>query len=407
MDSKVLEAQKGFAKEKGMPRMKKIWITGLVGLLVGSLLGCSSSSTGQAPQAKVDGKPPVAVDVAQAQTRDLIEGIEVVGSLTPKIESRVKSEYAGIVTEVYVTEWVRVKGGQPLARLDTREADALRQKAQAAVEGARANVLQAEVGGKRADREADRARNLKESGLITQQNLDDALTEQAASQARISAAQAQFLAAEKELHLIQTRLAKAVIRAPIDGVVAQRDVNVGDLVGEAGSTRVLFRIVDNRLLDLTVTVPSNEMARIRVGQSLDFTTDALPGRTFSGQVKFINPAVNETDRSIKVIAEIRNDPEVLKSGLFVKGRMVTGRRAKVLEIPRTALVDWDVKVRQGDIWVVEQGLAKRRRVQTGGLDRDWVEVTSGLREGDGVIIRGGSNVQDGDRVKSNGTAAGK
>lgn len=384
--------------------MNKIGIAGIVGLLAGSLLGCSSSNPSHAPQGKTEGKPPVAVDVAQAQTRDLIEGVEVVGSLSPKIESRVKSEYAGIVTEVYVTEWVRVKRGQPLARLDTREADALRQKAQAAVEAARANVLQAEVGGTRANREADRARNLKESGLITQQNLDDALTEQAASQARISAAQAQFLSAEKELYLIQTRLAKAVIRAPIDGVVAQRDVNVGDLVGEAGSTRVLFRIVDNRLLDLTVTVPSNEMAKIRVGLSLDFTTDALPGRTFTGQVKFINPAVNETDRSIKVIAEIRNDPEVLKSGLFVKGRMVTGRREKVLEIPRTALVDWDVKARQGDIWVVEQGQAKRRKVQTGGLDRDWVEVTSGLAAGDPVIIRGGSNVQDGDRVKSNGTA---
>ena len=239
-----------------------------------------------------------------------------------------KSEYAGIVTEVYVTEWVRVKQGQPLAKLDTREADAVLQKAQAAVEAARANVLQAEVGGNRADREAERARNLKESGLITQQNFDDAQTEKAAAQARVSAAKAQLLAAEKELNQIRTRLAKAILRAPLDGVVAQRDINVGDLVGEAGSTRILFRIVDNRLLDLTVTVPSNEMAKVQVGQPLTFTTDALPGQTFTGQVKFINPAVNETDRSIKVIAEIRNDPEVLKSGLFVKGRIVTGRRTQ-------------------------------------------------------------------------------
>jgi membrane fusion protein (multidrug efflux system) len=190
-------------------------------------------------------------------------------------------------------------------------------------------------------------------------------------------------------------------------VVAQRDINVGDLVGEAGSTRILFRIVDNRLLDLTVTVPSSEMAKIQVGQPLTFTTDALPGQNFTGQVKFINPAVNETDRSIKVIAEIRNDPEILKSGLFVKGRILTGRRAHVLEIPRSALLDWDVKARQGDIWVVVQGQAQRRKVQTGGLDRDWVEVASGLQAGDQVITRGGFNVQNGDRVKTNETAAGK
>jgi RND family efflux transporter MFP subunit len=387
--------------------MKKIWIAGIVGLLIGSFLGCSSSNSSQPLQGKSEGKPPVAVDITPAQTRDLVEGVEVTGSLAPKIESRVKSEYAGIVTDVYVTEWVRVKRGQSLAKLDTREADALLQKAQAAVEGARANVLQAEVGGKRADREADRARNLKQSGLITQQNLDDALTEQAAAQARISAAQAQTLAAEKELHQVRTRLAKALLRAPIDGVIALRDVNLGDLVGEAGSTRILFRIVDNRLLDLTVTVPSSEMAKVQVGQPLTFTTDALPGQDFNGRVKFINPAVNETDRSIKVIAEIRNDPEVLKSGLFVKGRILTGRRANVLEIPRSALLDWDVKARQGEIWVVVQGQAQRRKVQTGGLDRDWVEVASGLTAGDQVITRGGFNVQNGDRVKTNETAAGK
>jgi RND family efflux transporter MFP subunit len=387
--------------------MKKIWITGIVGLLVASLLGCSSSNSSQPLPRKSEGKPPVAVDITPAQTRDLVEGVEVTGSLAPKIESRVKSEYAGIVTDVYVTEWVRVKRGQPLAKLDTREAEALQQKGQAAVEAARANVLQAEVGGKRADREGERARNLKQSGLITQQNLDDALTEQAAAQARISAAQAQLLAAEKELHQIQTRLAKAFLRAPIDGVVALRDINLGDLVGEAGSTRILFRIVDNRLLDLTVTVPSIEMAKVQVGQPLTFTTDALPGQNFSGRIKFINASVNETDRSIKVIAEIRNEPEVLKSGLFVKGRIVTGRRTKVLEIPRSALLDWDVKSRQGDIWVVVQGQAQRRKVQTGSLDRDWVEVASGLAAGDQVITRGGFNVQNGDRVKSNGTAAGK
>ena len=387
--------------------MKKIWIIGIAGLLVGSLHGCSSSNSKQPTPGKSEGKPPVAVDIVRAETRDLVSGVEVTGSLTPRMESRVKSEYAGIVTEVTVTEWVRVKRGQTLAKLDTREADAVQQKAQAAVEAARANVLQAEVGGNRADREADRARSLKESGLITQQNLDDALTEKAAAQARISAARAQHLAAEKERYQIQTRLAKAVIRAPLDGVVAQREVNVGDLVGEAGSTRIMFRIVDNRLLDLTVTVPSNEMAKVQVGQPLNFTTDALPGRTFTGQVKFINPAVNELDRSIKVIAEIPNDPEVLKSGLFVKGKIVTGRRPKVLEIPRTALVDWDVKAGQGGVWVVQQDRAKRRTVKTGGLDGDWVEVTSGLAAGDPVIIRGGFNVQEGDRLRVNGAATEK
>ena len=133
-----------------------------------------------------------------------------------------------------------------------------------------------------------------------------------------------------------------------------RGVNVGDLVGEMGSPKLMFRIVDNRLLDLTVTVPSTEMEKVRLGQELVFTTDALPGRTFTGKVMFINPAVSEADRSVKVVAEVRNVPEVLKGGLFVKGRIVTGERAAVLRVPRIALVSWDVDAKTGAVFVVER-----------------------------------------------------
>ncbi len=115
-----------------------------------------------------------------------------------------------------------------------------------------------------------------------------------------------LLAAEKDLHQAQTRLAKAVIQSPLDGVVSSRNINVGDLVGEPGATRIIFQIVDNRLLDLTVTVPSTEMGRLRLGQPLTFITDAFPEKPFSGQIKFINPTVNEADRSVKVIAEVPN-----------------------------------------------------------------------------------------------------
>jgi RND family efflux transporter MFP subunit len=141
------------------------------------------------------------------------------------------------------------------------------------------------------------------------------------------------------------------------------------------------------------------MAKVRIEQPLHFTTDALPGRTFTGLVKFINPAVNELDRSIKVIAEIRNDPEVLKAGLFVKGRIVTGQRMQVLGLPRAALTDWDVKAGQGEVWVVNQDRAQRRKVRTGALDKDWVEIVSGLAAEERVIVRGGFNVQAGDPVQ--------
>jgi RND family efflux transporter MFP subunit len=360
--------------------------------------GCPGKGDSKSTEDKTTGKPPVAVEVTQGIITDLTEGIEVIGSLSPKFSTDVKSEYAGIATEVYVTEWVRVKKGDPLARIDTREMEIILQKAKAAVEMAKANLLQAEVAGNRADREYERLLKLKGDGLVTQQNLDDIHTEKEASAARITAAKAQLKAAEGDLQHTQTRLSKAIIYSPMNGVVSYRGVNIGELVGEMGSPKIMFRIIDPRTLDLTVAVPSKEMSRVQVGQPLTFSTDIHPEKTFTGKVMYINPVVNESDRSVKVTAEVENAQEQLKGGLFVKGRIVTGKRHGILKVPRVALLAWDVAGKKADLFVVNGEIAKRRTIQTGALMEDFVEVTSGLSPGEQVVIRGGFNLRDGDRV---------
>jgi RND family efflux transporter MFP subunit len=342
--------------------------------------------------------PPVAVEAIKAASRDFVESVEVVGSLNAKFKAEVRSEYPGIVREVFVTEWVPVKKGDPLVRLDAREAEALVKKAQAAVEAAKAQKLQAEVACQRAEREFNRLVNLKKHGLATQQALDDMATEKEAAQAKVKAATAELKAAQDDLDHARTRLSKTVIYAPMDGVVASRDVNVGNMV-EAGGVKVLFSIVDNRLLDLTVTVPSRYMGVLKVGQPIRFTTAAYPEESFVGHVKFINPTVNESDRSIKVIAEVRNEPERLKDGLFVKGEIITGERKGVLLLPRSALLTWDIGRCTGEIFVVEAELAHRREVKTRGRSGEQVEIVEGLKGGELVISRGGFNVKEGDRVK--------
>jgi membrane fusion protein (multidrug efflux system) len=363
-------------------------------LIVG---GCSSPRDKKEPGEKTASRPPVAVEASQTRASDVVEGIDVVGSLFPKYGADVKSEYTGIVTEVYVTEWLAVKRGDPLAKLDTREIDVALQKARADVEVAKANLLQAEVAARRAEREYERALKLKEVGLITQQNLDDARTEKEAAAARITAGRAQIHAAEKDVQQVQTRLSKTMIYSPVDGVVSQRNVNVGDFVGEMGA-KPMFRIVDNRVLDVTVTVPSGEMPSVRVGQKLSFSTDAVPNKSFTGKVMFINPTVNEADRSVKVVAEVENPSGQLKGGLFVKGRILTGRRSGIIKIPRMALLTWDVAVKKGEIFVVDGDRARRRTVRTGMISGGQVEIISGLIPGQLVITRGGFNVQDGEKV---------
>ena len=123
------------------------------------------------------------------------------------------------------------------------------QRARASVELVRAGLLQSEVAGKKADREYERLLKLKEVGLVTQQSLDDGQTEKEAAAARIEATRAQLKAAEEDYQPTQTRLSKTTIRSPVDGVVSSRGVNAAEMVGEMASQKIMFKIIDTRILD--------------------------------------------------------------------------------------------------------------------------------------------------------------
>jgi RND family efflux transporter MFP subunit len=354
--------------------------------LLSAGLACSGGAGGEeAGAAAGGGKPPVAVEAAVAGEGTLTEAIEVVGSLEPKLAADLRSEVSGTVIEVAVTEWVPVRKGALLARLDPREYEAARA-------AARASLLQAEAGENRAVREEERTEKLRAAGLATEQMLDDARTAREAAVAAKASAKALLDAAEY-------RLEKTAIRAPFDGVVASRSIHVGDYVESMGAPKPLFRVVDNRMLDLTVTVPSTRSASLRPGQRLVFTTDALPGRSFSGTVAHVSPVVEEATRTVRVLAEVPNEEGVLRGGLFVSGRIEVGDREGVLQLPRAAFLEWDVARATGALFVVEGEIAKRRVVGTGASAGDAIEILSGLEAGERVVTRGAFNVRDGDRVR--------
>jgi membrane fusion protein, multidrug efflux system len=329
-------------------------------------------------------RPPVAVDVVRVTPSDVTETVDVVGSLAPKFVADVKSEVTGVVTAVYVTEWVPVRKGTPLARLDTGETDA-------AIEALKAVAAQARVVETRARREHDRALELQHYGLITPQALDEA-------RFALDAATAGTVAALAQIRTAEARLAKSLIRAPMDGVVALRHVSVGDRVENMGGGEPMFRIVDNRVLDLIVTVPASRAANVRVGQPLAFTTDAVPGGGFAGRVMFINPAVDEINRSVRVVATVSNSDNRLKGGAFVRGRIVTATRAQVLQVPRGTLIDWNMAARTAAVFVVVGERVERRAVATGAVSEQSVEIASGLVAGEPVVIRGGFALRPGDTV---------
>jgi RND family efflux transporter MFP subunit len=402
----------------------------------------------------------VAVETAPVRQTELSDGVEVVGTLAAKFSAEVKSEVSGRISRVHVAEWSRVRQGDPLAEVDSREMEQTRNRtkaaleaarssvemarqgvvtaaageatARAAVETAKAGLAEAGVARERAEREYARLKGLSEEGLVTRQALDEGLTARDAVAARIRTleaqvasaerqaqgaaaqvgvaeaqvrlAEAQVKTAEEELAGVEIRLAKTVIRAPFDGTVAERLVNVGEVVGEM--QKVVFRLVDNRVLTLTVSVPSAEIGRVNVGQSLSFTLDAFPGRSFPGRITHANPSVDAADRSLRVTAEIPNVPEVLKGGLFARGFIETGRRPGVLLVPRTALFNWDAAAGRADILVADGQTARRRSVVVGATRDAEVEVVSGLVADDRVVVRGGFKVKDGSPIKTTGAGEG-
>jgi RND family efflux transporter MFP subunit len=279
---------------------------------------------------------------------------------------------------------VPVRKGDRLARLDTTETEA-------GIAALKAVEAQTRVAEARAKREYERAQQLQQYGLITPQAFDDAKSAVEAAEAATAAAAAQIRTAE-------ARLAKSTLLAPIDGIVAFRGVNVGDRVENMGGGDPLFTIVDNRLLDLTVSIPSSRLSSVKVGQPIEFTTDALPGRAFTGKVMFINPAIDAASRSAKVVVEVPNRDGQLKGGAFVKGSIVVANRPGILQVPREALLNWDLERQTADVFVVRGDTAEKRQVKTGQSNGTTVEVVSGLEAGDPVVARGGFSLQSGDRV---------
>lgn len=365
-----------------------LWLLAAVIPSVTLLAACSSVRAGEPPKsddtfAPAD-RPPIAVSVSPVVAASLTEAVDVVGSLAPKYAADIKSEVSGTVAAVYVTEWVQVRSGARLARLDTTENDAT-------VEAIRAGEAQARVAETRARREYERALALKGYGLITPQAVDDARSALEAAEASTASARAQVRAAE-------ARLAKSFISAPMDGTIAFRGVNVGDRVENMGGGGPMFRIVDNRLLDLTVSVPSIHLAAVRTGQTLEFTVDAFPGRSFTGKVMFINPGIDEASRAAKVVAEVRNADGLLKGGLFVRGRIVVSNRADVPQVPRAALLNWNVIDAVAEVFVVGGGKVEKRTVQVGQQQGPMVAITEGLAPGEQVVTRGGFALKAGDRV---------
>jgi membrane fusion protein (multidrug efflux system) len=198
-------------------------------------------------------------------------------------------------------------------------------------------------------------------------------------------------------HLVTLR--KAVddcsIRAPFDGWVAERNVSVGERVIAIFPGAKLVTMLRIDPLRLSLTVPEQEMAAVKAGQTVTFRTDAFPGRTFQGTVRYITPQLISDSRSLCVEAVVPNTGAVLRPGLFVTAELHLDQRQTELYVPQAAVAS------RGDVaavFVVRGGVIGEQIVSVGETAAGRVRIRSGLSPGE-VVVTTPQGVHDGDPVK--------
>lgn len=422
-------------------------LAALAALVALAALGCNRADSVAA--AKTSAKPETfAVTAAPVEARDVARVVDTTGSLLAWEEATLSTSVAGTVAKLAVDLGDRVQAGQVVAELDPREFALGVQQAQAALRAARDTLTKAhaqadasrasldQVRASRTSWEAnlkrwkaaleearsnlERNRTLLDAQLIAQRDLDAARTQYESMAAQYESAQvdlgqypdrvrvaeaqlrsdlsavqvaeADVARREAELGLAEKRRADAILRAPIAGAVARRHVNRGEYVKENAP---VFTIVRGDPLKYSGVVSEHAALEIHPGQTLTLTVDPVPGRSFTGRVTRVSPAVDVGNRTVLLEAEVPNPDGQLKPGLFARGTLATRHDTAVPFVPEAAVTSFAGVTK---VFVVAGGKAQERRVRTGRKQEGMVEIAEGVHAGERVATSSVARLFDGAEV---------
>jgi RND family efflux transporter MFP subunit len=394
--------------------MKKIWIFSLsLPFLLASLAGCGKSRTVEASEhlpASV-----AAVAATRAVRRDLNRGIVVTGELTPFQEVEVMAKVAGYVRRMYVDVGDVVRQGQVLAELEIPEmADDLT-RANAAIQRNRAELKRAQDEIRRAETAHELAHltynrlssvSRNQPGLVAQQEIDDAQTRDQMAEAQVAAARSALAAAQEQIKVseaeqskLRTLMQYARVVAPFAGVVTWRYANDGSMIqaGVASQTQAMpvVRLSQNSLLRVVLPVPESAAGVVRPGSTVEVRVPSL-GKSFAGKVARTADRIDTSTRTMRTEVDVPNPGRVLIPGMYAEISLTLSQSPHALAVPVTAVSN-DGATRK--IWVVDSASRLQpRMVETGLETPDFVEITSGLRDGEIVVTAARGQFQPGQLV---------
>ncbi len=351
-------------------RCRGLRLTTLAVLLavVGSGSACRKEAPAEqspaAPQAVQVGVENVTV----VTTQDISTGPLISGTLMADKDATVRAEVSGSILQVTVAEGEQVRRGALLVRIEDQALGDAYKSAQSAFRSAEQALGVA-------GREAARTESLVKGGALAERELDTARN-------AVTAAQAQLEDARSRVASVAKQLSNLTIRSPLDGVVAARPVNAGDVVSPGTE---LYRIIDPRSMRLEASVPSESLSAIKVGLPVQFQVRGYPGQTIEGRIERISPTADAVTRQVSIFVTIPNTTGRLVAGLFAEGRVAQESR-RALVLPLSAVNTSDPKAP----WVLRANSGKAEKVTVAlGLRDDQterIEITSGVKEGDRLLV---------------------
>jgi membrane fusion protein, multidrug efflux system len=361
------------------PRASRATLGAVLALTALSASACKKDGASAEPaQAETMLVGPENVTVVRAE--QIRTGPALSGSLAPERSATIRAEMSGSVVQTFAEAGQRVRAGQQLAQID---ASVLRDQ-QISARGA---VTTAQSAYDIAQRELSRAQTLEKAGAIAQRDLEQARNALVAAQGQLSTARAQLANVNKQLD-------KASVQAPFDGVVSLRSVNAGDVVTPGTA---LYTVVDPGSMQLEASVPAEALSEVRVGMPVDFKVNGYPNRHFTGRITRVSPTADPTTRQVKILASIPNAGNTLVGGLYAEGRVSSESRTApmvpIAAVDERGLRPTVVRLRNGKIEKTEVGLGIRDQAA------ETVEITSGLADGDTVLLGAARGISPGTPVK--------
>jgi len=324
------------------------------------------------------------VTVARVERGAVNATVTVTGSVAalPNQDVKVSSLVAGRVARLRVAEGDRVSEGQTIAEIEDRPYRDQLQQAEAAVEQAKANLENAQLN-------RDRNEDLFKRGIAARKDLEDARTQ-------VSVQQASLRQVEAQLALARLQIARTQVHAPLTGTVVKRYVSDGEQV-DGTAAQPIAEVANLDRVELYGNVPAAYLDRIHAGEILPVTTEAVPGKPLEGRIVAISPAVDPATNIGLVRIRLANPGGALRLGMFLTAQLAVETHPNALVVPSQAIY----RDEKGEprVFRVQGDTAEAAAVKLGLETNQRVEILSGLRAGETIVLTGGYGLAERARVK--------